>query len=125
MTGMGHREKGVTFTGWLIILTIMGFFIMLGLKIIPIYLENYTVKELVRGLEDEPAITRKTPAEVKQIIMHRININGIYDLPRDKVKVKKSSGITRVSIDYNVRKNVFANIDLIVSFSEKIELVSN
>jgi len=98
---------------------------MLGLKIIPIYLENYTVKELVRGLEDEPAITRKTPAEVKQIIMHRININGIYDLPRDKVKVKKSSGITRVSIDYNVRKNVFANIDLIVSFSEKIELVSN
>jgi len=39
--------------------------------------------------------------------------------------VKKKSGVMAVSIDYTVQKNMVGNIDILVTFSEKIELISN
>lgn len=125
MKTIGQREKGVTFTGWLIILALIGFFVLLGLKVVPIYLENYTVKDIVQSLKEEPLITKKSARDVKKMIVHRIDINGIYDLPSEKVIVKKRPGVMRVSIDYTVQKNMFGNLDILVTFSEKVELISN
>jgi len=125
MTGIGHRQRGVTFTGWLTILALIGFFVMLVLKIGPIYMENFTVKDIVSSLKEEPLITKKSSIEVKNMIMKRIDLNGIYDLPRDRVTVKKKRGVMAVSIDYTVQKNMVGNIDILVTFSEKIELISN
>ncbi len=125
MTGIGHRQRGVTFTGWLTILALIGFFVMLVLKIGPIYMENFTVKDIVSSLKEEPLITKKSTAEVKNMIMKRIDLNGIYDLPRDRVTVKKKRGVMTISIDYTVQKNMAGNIDILVTFSEKIELISN
>ncbi len=125
MISVGRKERGVTFTGWLIILALMGFFVMLILKIGPIYMENYSVKEIVSGLKEEPLITKKSSAQVKRMIVKRIDINGIYDLPSDRITVKKKGGVTSVSIDYTVQKNMVGNIDILVSFSEKIELIAN
>jgi len=125
MTGIRHRQRGVTFTGWLTILALIGFFVMLVLKIGPIYMENFTVKDIVSSLKEEPLITKKSSIEVKNMIMKRIDLNGIYDLPRDRVTVKKKRGVMAVSIDYTVQKNMVGNIDILVTFSEKIELISN
>lgn len=39
-----HRQRGMTFIGWLIVLGLIGFFTLLFLNIIPIYLEYFKIK---------------------------------------------------------------------------------
>lgn len=119
------RQRGMTLTGWMTVIALILFFAMLGMKIGPIYLENLTVKDVVESLKDEPLITKRSASQVKSMIMKRLDINGVYDLKSDHVVVKKSPGIMKVSIDYQVQKKMVGNIDILVTFSDQIELISN
>ncbi|AKH19659.1 DUF4845 domain-containing protein [Sedimenticola thiotaurini] len=119
------KQKGMTLTGWMTVIALILFFAMLGMKIGPIYLQNLTVKDVVESLKDEPLITKRSSSQVKSMIMKRLDINSVYDLKSDNVTVKKSPGIMKVSIDYQVQKKLVGNMDILVTFSDEIELISN
>jgi len=119
------RERGMTAIGWLIVLLLIAFFALLGMKIGPIYLENYTIKTVVASLKQEPLITQKSASQVKTMVMRRLDINGVYDIKSDHVSVKKTPGVTTVEIRYKVQKPLIGNLDVIATFAEKVELVSN
>ncbi|MEE9357592.1 DUF4845 domain-containing protein [Candidatus Vondammii sp. HM_W22] len=119
------KQQGMTFSGGLVVLALIGFFSSLGLKTGSIYLEHYAIKQVVESLKDEPLITQKSASKVKYIIMHRLNTNGIYDLKRENITVKKSPGILDVTVAYTVQKKMVGNIDILVSFSDNAKLVAN
>lgn len=125
MYGLPERQKGMTLTGWMGVIILILFFAIAGMKIVPIYLENYTVKEVVNRLSQEPLITKKSSVQVRNMIMRRLDMNGVYDLTKQNVSVIKTPGVMNVNITYTVQKNMFGNIDIIVSFSEETDLVSN
>lgn len=125
MKGGLTRQRGMTLTGWMTVIALILFFALLGIKIVPVYLENLTVKDVVESLKEEPLITKRSASEVKSMIMKRLDINGVYDLKSDQVTVKKSPGIMKVDITYQVQKKMVGNIDILVSFSDQIELISN
>lgn len=125
MNGLISNQRGMTLTGWMTVVALVIFFALLGLRIVPIYLENLTVKDVVEALEEEPLITKRSAREVKSMIMSRLDINGVYDLKSDQVTVKKSPGVMTIDITYTVQKKLVGNMDLLVSFSEKKELISN
>ncbi len=120
-----HRQNGVTGTGWLVILALIGFFSLLVLKLGPIYLEHFSVVTVLKSLEEEPLITKKSVAEIRKLVQKRLKVNGVYDMKRDAIKIKRSSGVTTVDISYDVRTNMAGNVDAIVTFSDQVELVSN
>lgn len=122
---LARRQLGVTGLGWLTILALIGFFSLLIIKLVPIYMEHYSVKTVLESLRNEPLITKKTPAEVRKLIERRLKVNGVYNMSKEAVSIKKASGVLLVDITYEVQKNMAGNIDVLVSFSDKVELVSN
>ena len=40
---MFNRQKGMTMLSWLVVLAILVFFILIGIKMVPTYLENYSI----------------------------------------------------------------------------------
>ncbi|WP_186297766.1 DUF4845 domain-containing protein [Sedimenticola selenatireducens] len=125
MNGLLAKQKGMTLTGWMTVVALVIFFALLGMRIIPIYLENLTVKDVVEALEEEPLITKRSAQEVKSMIMKRLDINGVYDLKSEHVTVKKSPGVMKIDITYTVQKKLVGNMELLISFSEQKELISN
>lgn len=120
-----NRQNGMTGMGWLTILFLIGFFALLTFKLAPTYLENYSVKTVLKSFEDEPLITQKSKKEVLIMVMTRLNTNGVRDIKRDMVKIIKKPGLLNINIDYFVRKQMVGNVDVIMSFNEEVELVSN
>ena len=120
-----HRQRGVTAIGWLVILILIAFFSLLTIKLAPIYMENFTVKTVLASLKEEPLITRKSKGEILKMVRRRLKVNGIYDMHKDSLKISKEGGVTRVEITYDVRRNMAGNLDIIVSFSDSVELISN
>ncbi|MCB1859152.1 MAG: DUF4845 domain-containing protein [Gammaproteobacteria bacterium] len=120
-----YRQRGVTGIGWLVILALIGFFSLLTLKLAPIYMEHFSVMTVLSSLKQEPLITQKTVSEVRSIVQKRLKVNGVYDMARDAIKITKEGGVMTVQIVYEVRKNMAANVDVLVSFSDSVELVSN
>lgn len=122
-----HRRKqsGMTGTGWLVVLLIIGFFMMLVIKLAPVYMENYSVKTVLESLKEEPGITQKSAGEVREMIQRRLKVNGVYDMARDAIKIKKDGGVMNVEINYQVIKPMAGNVEVLITFSDSIRLVTN
>jgi hypothetical protein len=116
------NQKGLTFISWLIILAIGGFFVMLGMKLTPIYLENQSVKSIVKSLNNDPLLRNTDARGVKKIIKKRMKINSIYDFPEDAIKIKKTKTRLDLDITYNKEEKIVANVYVLVKFSEKLSV---
>ena len=119
------RQQGMTGMGWLTVLFLIGFFALLTFKLAPIYLEHFSVKGVLESFKDEPLITQKSKADISRMFMARLNTNGVRDIKKEAIKIDKKPGILKIGVTYFVRKPMVGNIEIIVSFDDEIELVSN
>ena len=120
-----RRQQGMTGLGWLTVLFLLGFFVLLTFKLVPIYLEHHTIYSVLHSLEEEPLITTKSSREVEQMIMTRLNTNGVRDLKRESIKIERTPGLLKVTIAYNVQENMIGNVDVLVKFNDNVELVGH
>ncbi len=103
---------------WLVVLAIVVFFILVGIKMIPTYLENYSVKQVLQNMESDRKVRPMSPGEMKKSFVKRLKINSVYEFDRDAIKIKKEKFGTRFSVDYEVRKPVAGNVSIVMAFSE-------
>jgi len=118
------RQKGMTMIGWLIVLALIGFFTLLVLRLGPIYLKNYEVKSHLKGLHQEPLITKKTNAEIRKLLTRRFEIDSLDDtIKPDMIKIDSGEGRIKIRIQYEVRTKILGNVDALVSFDDSTEFV--
>ncbi len=115
-------QRGVTGIGWLTILMILGFFVFLGLKIGPIYMEHYSIKSVLHSFDADTDLESKSTRQLRKAIQHRLTINSVYDFDNSNIKIKKRSDRFSIDMSYEVRKKMAGNIDVIVSFDDKQEI---
>lgn len=114
------QQQGLTMISILFLMAIVIFFIVLGMKIGPVYLENSSIKGILESLPSNRSLKTSTPKKIRRVIAKKFNINSIYNYDK-YVSVKKKGGKITVTMPYEVRKNVVGNLDVIMAFDEKIE----
>ena len=119
------RERGLTMISWLLIFVMVGAFIMVGMKIGPVYLDHYSIKTIVKSLGQEPLISRKPVHEIRSMLFSRFDINNIRHLHKDNVTIRRSGGVTEIEVKYEERRNIVGNLDAVMSFQDSIKLIAN
>ncbi|MFP5505546.1 MAG: DUF4845 domain-containing protein, partial [Gammaproteobacteria bacterium] len=109
-------QQGMTAIGWLIVLGLIAFFVLLALRLTPGYLEFATVKSSLESLKNEPGITQKTPAEIRNMLGKRFDVNDVKSIGSKDVKIDSQGGRMRVWVDYEVRTKVIGNVDVVTTF---------
>lgn len=120
-----EKQQGLTFISWLVILIVAGFMVMIALKIIPVYLEHFAVKQSLESLKNEPFVSRKPMTEIRKLLLRRLDMNSINSLGKDEIAIGRTGGITKVTIKYEERRDVIGNLSLVMTFEDSIELISN
>ena len=115
---MATKQNGMTMISWLVVLGIVVFFILIGIKMIPTYLENYSIKQVLTNMENDRAVRSMSPAEMKQSFMKRLKINSVYEFDRNAIQIKKEKNGTRFEVSYEIRKPVAGNVSIVMAFSE-------
>jgi hypothetical protein len=119
------RQQGVTGVGWLIILGLIAFFVFIGLRLFPIYAENFNVVTSLKSLKNEPQVTRKSKADIQRLILNRFQINDVKNAGHKNISITKRAGVLTVSVKYDVRTKLFGPLSLIAEFDESVEVVGN
>jgi len=117
-----HRQRGMTPIGWIFVFLLIAFFTLVALKLVPIYLDSFTIASVISDLKKEPGIAAKTPREVVLIIQKRLDINMVQGITTDDIFVEKVGDTMTISAEYEVRKNMLANVDVVVSFNKSVEV---
>ena len=120
-----HRQQGLTGLGWLIILFVVGFFTLAGIKLTPIYVQNFSVKSSLESLKKEAHLTQKSKQEILTLLMKRLDINDVTHVTRKDIVIEERNGVLTVGAKYEVRERLVGNLDIVANFDNRIEVVAH
>jgi hypothetical protein len=115
-------QQGLTFISLVFVLGLIAFFVLLGLKIGPIYLDHSKVVSALAEIEKTPDIEAQSQAEIRNSLSKRFNINYVYDVSQDDITVTKYGNYLKVVIDYEVIRKIAGNLSVLVEFKDVIEV---
>ena len=116
------RQQGLTFISLVFILGLIVFFVLLGLKIGPIYLDHSKVASVLAEIEETAGIQDKSEAEIRDSLSKRFNINYVSDVTQDDITVTKQGSYLKVAIEYEVVRKIAGNLSVLVEFNDVIEV---
>jgi DNA-dependent RNA polymerase auxiliary subunit epsilon len=113
------RQAGVTAIGWVLVLALIGFFVFLTLKMLPVYLEYFKVVSSLESLENE---SLSTPGEIRKLLDKRFDIDYVNTISAQQVKIINQGEVFNVIAKYDSRVHLFANIDVLMSFDKQVRV---
>jgi hypothetical protein len=115
------RQQGLTLISLVFILGLIGFFVMLTLKIVPIYLDHGKVKSALEALKATPELQTKSEYEIRDSLNKRFSINYVYDVKPENIKVIKHGSYVKVDIEYETVVKLAGNLSALAEFHDTIE----
>jgi hypothetical protein len=115
------RQQGLTLISILLILGLIGFFVLLTLKIVPIYLDHGKVKSALEALKATPGLESKGEYEIRDSLNKRFSINYVYDVSKDDIKIIKHGNYVKVDIEYETVVKLVGNLSVLAEFHDSIE----
>lgn len=119
---VGLKQQGGSGLTMLIVALFFGSLLALGLKIGPAYLDDFTIQEALEGLDGTEGLSRMGPTEVRNLINRQLSVNNLSGFDAKQISIEKNGEFVVIKVDYEVRNNLFGNVDTIVHFQHEYEL---
>jgi hypothetical protein len=110
-------QRGASPITWAALLAVIALVVVTVFKLIPLYLNDYTVSKVLEDLGKDPEMAQLSAVQLWNKIDERLNINSVYNVQREHYKFEKKDGRKTVSINYEARKHLLGNVDLVATFS--------
>jgi hypothetical protein len=122
MAPIKRYQKGYTLISLIFILGLVAFFVLLILKIAPIYMDHSKVVNALAALKQTTDVQSMSEAEVRSTLDKRFNMNYVSDAKMEDVRITKRGNYLRVEIVYEVVQQIAGNLSVLVQFNDKIEV---
>ena len=114
---MKRTQSGMTLIGFVIVLAVVGLFAYIAMKLVPMYSEYYAVKSALKGISAEPGIADQDPGKIQDLFFRRLYISYAEDVKPEHVKIKRVDAGWQMDVNYEVRKPIIANLDVVGKFT--------
>lgn len=110
-------QRGVSFSGFLFIAFILVMVIMVGLKLIPSYMQYGKIKNVFAEISRDPELQKATPREIRESFSKRASIDTIDAIKVEDIDISTDQGRLVLSASYAVKVPLVANISLYLDFN--------
>lgn len=111
------KQRGMSGLGFLVMLLIIGFVITALIKVLPIYIDSWTVKGAVQSAVEAGAAADQSSSAIRKRIERQFTMNQITVItPRDVKIERKKNGIIEIDASYEARVQFIQNLDVVVRF---------
>ncbi|PIE43244.1 MAG: hypothetical protein CSA50_06055 [Gammaproteobacteria bacterium] len=118
---LNQFQKGLSSFTLLFIMLAMATFFLIGIKVVPMFIDNATVNSVVQGLEEDPKVKSMVDEEIRSKIVKMLTLNNIRYLKPEQIVIIREDGLLKVQLDYESRENVFKNLDAVASFENHFQ----
>jgi hypothetical protein len=115
-----QQQKGVTTIGWLIILGLIGFFVLLTLRMGPSYMEYYKISSTLESMASETGFG--SPHEIRRMAENRFDISYVTTITHKDLKIKPYGQQFLVRAEYESRVHLFANVYAVMTFDKQVKV---
>jgi hypothetical protein len=110
------RQRGVTFIGMVFIAGLIVFAAIIGLKLVPAYIEYATVVNHLREIARSPDARGASPREIQTMFNKRAQIDAINAVKGDDIDIEKDGDRVVLSARYSTKIKLFGNLNACIDF---------
>lgn len=121
---MKRNQSGITLIGFIIVLGLVGVFVYVGMKLVPMYTEFYSVKRSLADLAKEPGAGHMDSAKARDLFFRRMDMSYVDSVKPENFKIVRSDGGMQITVNYEVRRPLIANLDVVGRFNAVQQLTS-
>lgn len=120
---MRKREQGITFIGLLVLLAVFGFIALGVIQMVPVYLENMKVVQVLNQVKDELDGQNANLTDIRKSIEKRVNIEDLRNIDwRQDFDITRTSSGYNIAAIYERQRPLVANLYLLAEFDYEVEI---
>lgn len=116
---MNKNQKGMTVVGWLLTLALIGLAGLVGVRLVPVYIEAYSVGSVLNSMESEGRLGGSTRSEIREIFKKRLQINDFKHVRSGDLTFTEVAGGMQMVVDYEARVPLLGNLDAVARFRKE------
>ena len=116
-----NKQKGMSGMSIMMLLVLLAFVAVALLKVLPVYFDSFKVNDVLSSLQSERGLADKSNTEITKTILKRLDVNMVNDVTSEHVFIEREKNNIIIDIDYEVRRQMFGNLDVIISFKKSVE----
>ena len=111
------QQRGLTMFGFLFVAVVLVMVTMLAMKLVPAYIEFFSVKKILATMGQDPEIRSKSNAEIRDSFSKRASTGYVTVVKPEDLSIDRRGSVPVISADYVYRTKLVGNISLVVDFS--------
>lgn len=112
---MISKHRGMTLIGFLIVLSAALFVAYIAMKLVPIYLNHYSVVSSMKSLAAEPDAANMSEARLRDMLSRKFMTSYVKHVTARDIEIVRGTGVEIVA-EYEVREDLIGNLDAVVTF---------
>ena len=113
---MKRTQGGMTMLGFLITLSVVILFIFCGMKIVPMYIEYYSVKKMLAAISNNPEAANSSKDQIRKMFGRSLEIDYVKIITPEMLKIETTDSGYNLVVDYERREELVANLDVVGKF---------
>lgn len=115
------KQQGLTAISIAFLLVTGGFAVLIALKLLPVYIENFNVSSHVKKVNAIPSLSQMSDEEIISTLIKRFGIDNVENVKGEHIVITRDGAGVKVDVDYEVRKPTLGNVDVVVVFSPELK----
>ncbi|MFL6582144.1 MAG: DUF4845 domain-containing protein [Burkholderiales bacterium] len=111
-----NRQRGVTFVGMVLIAGLIVFAAIIGLKLIPAYIEYATVVNHLREIARSPDARGGSAKDIQNMFRKRAQIDAVEAVKPEDIEIEKEGDQVILRAAYSTRIKLFGNLNACIDF---------
>ncbi len=111
-----RRQRGLSMIGFLLVAALVVMAAMVAMKLVPAYIEFFSVKKILVSMGQEADFRGKSNADIRNAFSRKTAADYVSVVKADDLMIDRSSGTPVVSVDYEFRTKQNGNLSLVVEF---------
>lgn len=117
-------QRGITALGLIFVLVFFGALFLIGLKLLPIYLESMKIEHALEKTVEDPNVGDLSKQEIAYSVVRRLDIDGVYLITernwRDYLDIQKQRDRVSIVAKWHKEAPLVANLGLYADFEKTV-----
>lgn len=114
---MQSRQRGLSMIGFLFVAVVLVMVAMLAMKLVPAYIEYFSVKKILATMGQESDLKSKSNADIRNDFARRAEVDYVSVVKPEDITIDRHGAVPVVSTDYTFRTKLVGNVSLVIDFS--------
>lgn len=115
---LAKQQKGVTFSGFIVVIVLLAAAAIFSMKLIPAYMQNAKIQKAFDAIVRDPEMQNAQIKDIRMSFFNRaVTMDSVTVINQDDIEISKENGTLTLSASYNVKVPFAGNVSLLIEFN--------